>query len=149
MRLHSENLLQFTTNFLWKPWSLHWKTFKREKNFEVNMYTTEMKKAIPSTSWFYILYVHPENEIDSILPSRLQIVLILDSGAFILVLNIQHTWCSLRCSMFVIMINMLHQKLWLLQLNLKFQSNIYFYNLSLINWNKIKFFLDSFRWSWA
>ena len=58
-------------------------------NFEIHMYyPTERAKALTPTSWFYSLYLHtPERHNDKDHPSRLEISLLLDSGASILVLN--------------------------------------------------------------
>ena len=57
--------------------------------FEVHMYhPTAMANAVTPTSWFYTLYVHTPSSIaqrDN--PSRLEIAFLLDSGAFISVLN--------------------------------------------------------------
>ena len=49
---------------------------------------TEMGNALTPTSWFYSLYTHaPSNQIQRDYPSRLDISFLLDSGAFISVLN--------------------------------------------------------------
>ena len=57
--------------------------------FEVHMYhPTAMANAVTPTSWFYTLYVHTLSSItqrDN--PSRLEIAILLDSGASISVLN--------------------------------------------------------------
>ena len=57
--------------------------------FEVYMYhPTAMANAVTPTSWFYTLYVHtPSSIVQRDNPSRLQIALLLDSGASISVLN--------------------------------------------------------------
>ena len=59
--------------------------------FEVKMHNTEMRNAKTATSWFYILYIHSQNQIDSMSPSRLEIKFFLDSSASISVLIIP-TW---------------------------------------------------------
>ena len=49
---------------------------------------TIMANAVTPTSWFYTLHVHtPPNMIQKGNPSRLEIALLLDSGASISVLN--------------------------------------------------------------
>ena len=49
---------------------------------------TEMANALTPTSWVYSLYLHtPERQNDNDHPSRLEISLLLDSGASISVLN--------------------------------------------------------------
>ena len=52
------------------------------------MFTTEEKSAITPLCWFYILYIRFQNETNWNLPSRVEIVFLLDSGEIILVLNI-------------------------------------------------------------
>ena len=47
-----------------------------------------MTKAIYPTSWFYNLYNHSQSETYSKLPSKLEFVLLMDSGASISVLNL-------------------------------------------------------------
>ena len=58
-------------------------------NFEIHMYhSTEMANALTPTSWFYSLYLHtPERHNDNDHPSRLEISVLLYSGASISVLN--------------------------------------------------------------
>ena len=57
--------------------------------FEVHMcHPTAIANAVTPTSWFYTLYVHTPSSItqrDN--PSRLEIALLVDSGASISVLN--------------------------------------------------------------
>ena len=49
---------------------------------------TEMANAVTPTSWFYSIYIHtPSNQIQCDNPSRLKISFLLDSCAFISVLN--------------------------------------------------------------
>ena len=49
---------------------------------------TEMANAVTPTSWFYSIYIHtPSNQIQRDNPSRLKISFLLDSCAFISVLN--------------------------------------------------------------
>ena len=49
---------------------------------------TGMANAVTPTSWFYSLYIHtPSTQIQRENPSRLEISLLLDSGASISVLN--------------------------------------------------------------
>ena len=57
--------------------------------FEVHMYhPTAMANAVTPTSWFYTLYVHtPSSIVQRDNPSRLEIAILLDSGASISVLN--------------------------------------------------------------
>ena len=57
--------------------------------FEVHMYhPTAMANAVTPTSWFYTIYVHtPSSITQKDNPSRLEIAFLLDSGAFISVLN--------------------------------------------------------------
>ena len=52
------------------------------------MYTTEKTSAITPTSWFYNLEILSENETHANLPSTLQIVFLLYSGASTSVLKI-------------------------------------------------------------
>ena len=47
-----------------------------------------MTQAKFPTSWFYILYIHSQIEIDSNSPSRLEIPFLLSCGATIQVLNL-------------------------------------------------------------
>ena len=44
------------------------------------MYTTELTIAIPPTSWFYLLYLHSQNESDPNPHSSVEINCPLDSG---------------------------------------------------------------------
>ena len=57
--------------------------------FEVHVYhPTPMANAVTPTSWFYTLYVHtPSSIVQRDNPSRLEIALLLDSGASMSVLN--------------------------------------------------------------
>ena len=59
--------------------------------FEAHMYhPTAMANAVTPTSWVYTLNIHtPSSIIQSDNPSRLEIALLLDSGASISVLNYQ------------------------------------------------------------
>ena len=49
---------------------------------------TEIAYTITSYSWFYPLYVHASETNDNILPSKLEILFLLDTGASISVLNL-------------------------------------------------------------
>ena len=49
---------------------------------------TEIAKTITPYSWFYPLYVHASQGKDNILPSKLEILFLLDTGASISVLNL-------------------------------------------------------------
>ena len=51
------------------------------------MYNTETINALTPTSWFCNLCFHSQNENDTSLPSILEIVFPLDSGAFVSVIN--------------------------------------------------------------
>ena len=49
---------------------------------------TEIANTIPPYSWFYPLYIHTSETNDNILPSKLEILFLLDTGASISVLNL-------------------------------------------------------------
>ena len=49
---------------------------------------TEIANTITPYSWFYPLYIHASETNDNILPSKLEIVFLLDTGASISVLNL-------------------------------------------------------------
>ena len=49
---------------------------------------TEIANTITPYSWFYSLYVHASEGKDNILPSKLEILFLLDTGASISVLNL-------------------------------------------------------------
>ena len=51
------------------------------------MPNNEIANAITPYSWFYSLYVHASEGKDNILPSKLEILFLLDTGASISVLN--------------------------------------------------------------
>ena len=61
---------------------------KSKDKVEVNMYTSGKTYAIRPTSWFFILYIHSQDETDSIFSSRLEMAFLIHSGASILVLKI-------------------------------------------------------------
>ena len=61
--------------------------FKVDDKFEDIMYTIEMAISINTTNWFYNLYIDSQDGTHSILPSRLDIAFLLDSGASLLLLN--------------------------------------------------------------
>ena len=48
----------------------------------------EIANIVTSYSWFYPLYVHASEREDNILPSKLEILFLLDTGAYISVLNL-------------------------------------------------------------
>ena len=50
--------------------------------------TSEIANTITPYSWFYPLYVHASETNDSILPTKLEILFLLDTGASISVLNL-------------------------------------------------------------
>ena len=50
--------------------------------------TTEIANTITPYSWFYPLYVHASETNDNILPSKLEILFLLNTGASISVLNL-------------------------------------------------------------
>ena len=49
---------------------------------------TEIANTISPYSWFYPLYIHASETNDNILPSKLEILFLLDTGASISVLNL-------------------------------------------------------------
>ena len=49
---------------------------------------TEIANTITPYSWFYPLYIHASETNDNILPSKLEILFLLDTGASISVLNL-------------------------------------------------------------
>ena len=69
-----------------------------------------MTNARTPASWFFNPYSRSQNKIDSKLPSSSEIASLLDSDASILVLNTQPICWLLKCSMFLLVINMIHQK---------------------------------------
>ena len=51
-------------------------------------HTFEIANTITPYSWFYPLYVHTSETKDDVLPSKLEILFLLDTGASISVLNL-------------------------------------------------------------
>ena len=49
---------------------------------------TEIANTITPYSWFYPLYIHASEEKDNIVPSKLENLFLLDTGASISVLNL-------------------------------------------------------------
>ena len=62
---------------------------KDSTKFEIHTcQITEIANTITPYTWFYPLYVHASEEKDNILPSKLEILFLLDTGASISVLNL-------------------------------------------------------------
>ena len=62
---------------------------KDSTKFEIHTcQITKIANTITPYSWFYQLYVHASEEKDNILPSKLEILFLLDTGASISVLNL-------------------------------------------------------------
>ena len=62
---------------------------KYSTKFEIHTcQITEIASTITPYSWFYPLYVHASEGKDNILPSKIEILFLLDTGASILVLNL-------------------------------------------------------------
>ena len=62
---------------------------KDSTNFEIHTcQITEIANVITPYSWFYPLYVHASEGKDNILPSKLEIIFLLDTGASLSVLNL-------------------------------------------------------------
>ena len=62
---------------------------KDSSKFEVHTcQITEIANTITPYSWFYPLYIHAFERKDNILPSKLEILFLLDTGASISVLNL-------------------------------------------------------------
>ena len=62
---------------------------KVSTKFEVHTcQITEIANTITPYSWFYPLYIHASERKDNILPSKLEILFLLDTGASISVLNL-------------------------------------------------------------
>ena len=56
-----------------------------------------MTNAVTPTTWFYSLYTHtPSKQMKRDFPSRLEISILLDSGASISVLNVSPTMLLLQ-----------------------------------------------------
>ena len=62
---------------------------KDNTEFEIHTcQVTEIANTSTPYSWFYPLYVHASEVKDNILPSKLEILFLLDAGASISVLNL-------------------------------------------------------------
>ena len=62
---------------------------KDSTKFEIHTcQVTEIANTITPYSWFYPLYVHTSETKDNLLPSKLEILFFLDTGASIFVLNL-------------------------------------------------------------
>ena len=90
---------------------------KSKKKFESNLYTTEMTNAGTLTSWFYNLFFPSQNKTDSKLPLGLKITVLLDNVVSISIINTAGNSWSLKYSLFVIVVNTIHEKHWLLQIS--------------------------------
>ena len=93
---------------------------KIQSILEKKMYTTEKTNDKTPTIPFYNLYNLSQNETDSNLTSRMEIAFLSDSGAFNWVLDIP-TY-KMITQIFNVCNHDQHEKCWLLQVNLKFQS---------------------------
>ena len=108
LHLHLEVLPEFHNQILLEIILIIAKLIQVERQYEVTMYIPETTSALAPIGWFYILCIHSQNETDSYLPSRLEIVFLLDSRGYIFNLKFQVIRWLLRCSTSVINVSVIH-----------------------------------------
>ena len=99
---------------------------KSKYRSEINTFTTEMTNAISGTIRFlYCIFILKTKLIQIHLRAWKPFLYWIALHLFHYLMY-NPIWWSLKCSIFVIMINMIHEKRWLLKIILKLEKNIIF-----------------------